>query len=100
MQLDHSDDVDYDALIEASTAPVGKEIAEDDGVIQEEHEQLHPFQAQTLRELAQGVNREAAIQQIEDKTYLIAVLMNFMALRLVTTAGGPPPHLFDAETRQ
>ena len=110
MQFEHSDDVvDYDALIEATSAPARTEFAEDDEDAdadmmrrqrEQQQQQLHPLQAQTLLELAQGVNRDAALQQIQDKVYLIAVLHNFIALRLVTTAGGPPPHLFDSETRQ
>jgi hypothetical protein len=103
MQSDCSDDIDYDALVaeSAAAAQPSKEIPEeDDGPVTTTQKGLHKLQAQTLRELASGVNRDAAIQQMEDKVYLIAVLMNFMAMRLVTTSGGRPPHIFDSETRQ
>lgn len=53
----------------------------------------------TLRELAEGPNREAALNEIEDITYTLATLANLIALRLCNSSGGRSPYTFSTETR-
>lgn len=66
--------------------------------------ELAPFEPfeddQTLLELSRGPNREAALYEIEDRVFNVAVLMNFIAIRLVNTSGGQHPYTFDDHTRQ
>ena len=58
-----------------------------------------PKRLKTLAELKEGPNKDAAENEIEDKTYTIGVLCNFLAYRLVNSSGGKPPCIFDTENR-
>lgn len=103
----YDEDIEYpahllsDGALAAATAtpPRNSELAaaEDD----DDEEQLQTRKKlKTLRELAEGPNKEAALNEIEDKVYTIATLMNFIALRLVNSSGGRPPYIFDKDTRR
>lgn len=108
MSHEGSEDIDYPdhllsdgALAAATATPTRHEQAhEDDDCGDNEGEQKEKKRLKTLRELAEGPNKEAALNEIEDKVYTIATLMNFIALRLVNSSGGRPPYLFDKDTRR
>ena len=103
---DEEGDIDYgDELFGDENGPDAGHMAdrvplfdedEDDGLDEADNGPRH----QTLLELTRGRNRDAAMYEIEDIVYKVAVLMNFIALRLVTSSGGRAPYMFDAETRQ
>ena len=95
-----------EAIAHATASPGrGRELAE------EEEDDGHHFAAagggdsprkrlKTLRELAEGPNREAALNEIEDKVYTLMTLFNFIALRLVNSSGGRSPYVFSKDTRR
>jgi len=110
MSRDGSDeDIDYpdhllsDGALAAATATPPRSdaaaAAEDDDD-DNEAASAGKKKLKTLRELAEGPNKEAALNEIEDKVYTIATLMNFIALRLVNSSGGRPPYIFDKDTRR
>lgn len=93
------------ALAAATATPPRREVAaadddEEDDKDNDIHQEQQRKRLKTLRELAEGPNKEAALNEIEDKVYTIATLMNFIALRLVNSSGGRPPYIFDKDTRR
>jgi len=59
-----------------------------------------PPRARSLIELKQGKNSDAARQEIEDKVYVMAVVMNFIGMKLVNSSGAKHPSMYDTENRQ
>lgn len=56
--------------------------------------------SKTLMELQHGINGATAQQIIDDEVYELAVLFNFLLVRLNSTSGVPHPRVFAEETRK
>ena len=98
-EIDYND-IQFDgsgssAVHDADRVPLFEEDDDDDGDDGDD-EARH----QTLLELAQGPKRDTAMYEIENRTYKIAVLMNFISIALAISSGGPMPHTFDSDTRR
>lgn len=77
------DVINYDELLAAGPA----------GAVEEK-------KPQSLADLADGPNREAANQIRTERTFTMATVCNFIAIRLVSSSGGKHPSLFSTQTNE
>lgn len=102
---DEEEDILYPAHLTEAAAPATDKPHLADALQEEEDddgggEGHETKRLKTLLELAQGPNKAAALNEMEDQMYTIATLLKVIALRLVNSSGGRSPHIFDASTQQ